>query len=178
MSFVSTQEPSRDRSLLRRLDVADAWRTDLETARVDLEASAAEALVLAVHALAWRVTVLTLPVSLIVAGWFVARGEADPSVLVVAAVLGALCPQVLAGILTIPVGVFATIRTWRRGSRAEQIRFGLTYAAYPYYGWRYAVRGRRRPWGALTREERLRVNPKRAGVRASVADSGTQAPRR
>jgi hypothetical protein len=146
----------------RRPSVAASWRTDVATARADLEAGAAEAYVLAVHALAWRTTLLTLPVSLVVAGWFVARGDADPSALLVAAGLGVLVPQV-GGPADAPVDVLATLRTWRRGSRAEKVRFGLVYAVYPYYGWRYAFRGRRRPWGALTREERLRVNPNRVG---------------
>ncbi|HUR13300.1 MAG TPA: hypothetical protein VM097_02275, partial [Mycobacteriales bacterium] len=78
--------------------------------------------------------------------------------------LGALGPQMAAFLLTFPVDWFATLQTWYRGSREARLRFGITGFVYPYYGWRYAFRGRTRPWGALTHAERVHLNPERAGV--------------
>lgn len=177
MSRMSPQEPSRGRSALRHLDLAATWRTDIETAKVDLDAGPAQAFVLAAHALAWRAAALTLPLAVIVAGWLVARRDAEAVILLFAAGLGALGPQVLASLLTLPVEWFATVQVWLRGSRDAQVRFGLVGLAYPYYGWRYAYRGRRRPWGALTREERMRSNAGRAAG-ADPAGSEVQAARR
>jgi hypothetical protein len=123
--------------------------------------------VLAAHAFAWRVTPVTLLAALTVAGAFVRPGDAWPSVLLFAAVVGLFGPQMAAFLLTFPVGWFATLQTWYRGSRDARIRFGMASSlAYPYYGWRYAYRGRRRPWGAMTREEQMLANPKRARIHA------------
>jgi hypothetical protein len=151
---------------LSHLNVVAAWRADVERARADLEATPAQAFVLAAHAFAWRVAPVTLLVALTVAGAFVARGDARPSELLFAAVVGLFGPQMAAFLLTFPVAWFAMLQTWYRGSRDAQIRFGTTGLVYPYYGWRYAYRDRRRPWGAMTREERILANPKRAGVHA------------
>jgi hypothetical protein len=148
----------------RHLDVASAWRADLESARVDLEATGAQAFVLAVHAFAWRLAAITLPVALAISGWFVLREKVRPDALLFAAALGTLGPQMAAFLVTFPVNWFATLQTWFRGSRQARMRFGITGLVYPYYGWRYAYRDRRRPWGAMTREEQVLSNPKRAGV--------------
>lgn len=153
--------------LLRHLNVSAAWRADVERARADLEATRSQALVLAAHAFAWRVTPVTLPAALVAAGAFVRQGDARPSALLFAAGVGFFGPQMAASLLTFPVGWFATWQTWYRGSRDARIRFGATGFVYPYYGWRYAYRDRRRPWGAMTREEQMRANPKRAGVHGS-----------
>jgi hypothetical protein len=151
---------------LRHLNVAAAWRADVERARADLEATRSQAVVLAAHAFAWRVTPVTLAAALAVAGAFVRQGDARPSVLLIAAVVGFVGPQMATFLLTFPVAWFATVQTWYGGSRDAWIRFGATSFGYPYYGWRYAYRDRRRPWGAMTREERMLANPKRAGVHA------------
>ena len=171
MSCVSSQK----RPALHQLNVAASWRTDVETAQADLQATAARAFLVAAHAFAWRTVALTLPLAVIVAGWLVADRAAEPVVLLFAAALGALGPQILATLLTVPVEWFATVQAWLGVSRDAQVRFGIVTLVYPYYGWRYAYRGRRRPWGALTREERMRTNPKRAGGVESV-DSGPQSP--
>jgi hypothetical protein len=144
--------------------VGDAWTRDVQTARRELEASGSQAFVLAAHALAWRLAVVTLPVAVAASGWFVVHGDARASVLLIAAALGGLGPQMAAFLLTFPVDFFASAQTLFRGSRDARLRFGITNFVYPYYGWRYAFRGRTRPWGALTKEERIRVNPGRAGV--------------
>ena len=39
---------------LRRLNVAAVWRADVKKARADLEATGAQAFVVAAHAFAWR----------------------------------------------------------------------------------------------------------------------------
>jgi hypothetical protein len=122
--------------------------------------------VIAAHAFAWRSVLVTLPGAVVVSGSFVVRGEASPSDVLVAACLGAFGPQGLAFLLTFPVDWFATLQTWYRGSRDARLRFGITDFVYPYYGWRYAFRGRTRPWGALTYEERVRLNPERAGLQS------------
>lgn len=149
---------------LRRLNVAAAWRADVETARVDLEATGAQAFVLTAHAFAWRLAALTFPVAVAVTAVFVVVGDVQPSGLLLAAGLGVFGPQMLAFLLTFPVAFVATSQTWFRGSRDARMRFGITGFVYNYYGWRYAYRGRRRPWGAMTREEQVMSNPKRAGV--------------
>jgi hypothetical protein len=149
-----------------------AWSQDVSTAREELEATRSQAFVLAAHAFAWRLSVVTLPVAVAVSGLFLVRGDVSASVVLLAAVVGAFGPQMAAFMLTFPVDYFATLQTWYRGSRDARLRFGTTGLVYPYYGWRYAFRGRARPWGALTREERVLLNPKRAG------DIAGPAPRR
>jgi hypothetical protein len=158
---------------LRSLNVVAAWRADVETAGADLEASGLQAAVLAVHAFAWRLSAVTLPLAVVVTARFVADGDAQPVTLLFAAGAGIVAPQWAAFLLTFPIAGSAALLTWhhrRPQSREARLRFGITGLVYPYYGWRYAYRGRRRPWGAMTREEKMRSNPKRAGVRTS-ADS-------
>lgn len=162
-------EASSTEALLRRLDLPAAWRADVETARADLDATPTQAFLVAAHALAWRASALTLPVALLLAGSRVMRGEADVVALLLAAATGSLGPQLLTTLLTVPVEWVATVQAWVGESRTAQVRFGLVNLAYPYYGWRYAYRGRRRPWGALTREERLQVDPIRAGGAPSAS---------
>jgi hypothetical protein len=152
---------------LRHLNVVAAWCADVERARADLEATRSQAFVLAAHALAWRVTPVILPAALAVAGVTVRQGDAPASALLFAAGVGFFGPQMATLLLTLPVAWFATLQTWYRGSRDARMRFGITGFVYPYYGWRYAYCARRRPWGALTREEQMLANPKRAGVHAS-----------
>jgi hypothetical protein len=151
---------------LRHVNVAAAWREDVARARAELEATRSQAFLLAVHTFAWRLTVVTLPVALAVTGGFVVRGDARPSALLFAAGFCFFGPQMAAFLLAFPLLWFATLQTWFRGSRDARMRFGITGFVYPYYGWRYAYRDRRRPWGAMTREEQVLANPKRAGVRA------------
>lgn len=165
----------RTAPFLRHLNLVAAWRVDVERARADLEATRSQAFVLAAHALAWRVTPVTLPAALVMAGVFVLRGEARPSALLFAAVVGLFGPQMATFLGTFPVAWFAGLQTWYRGSRDARIRFGATWFVYPYYGWRYAYRHRRRPWGAMTREEQRLANPRRAGARAP---EGSGAPAR
>ncbi len=154
----------------RSVDLVAEWQADVDTAMSDLEATGAQAFVLAAHALAWRTCTVTLPIALAVAGALILRGEATPGALPIGAVIGLLGPQALAGFLTFPVMWAATLQTWFRGSRDARLRFGITSFVYNYYGWRYAFRGRRRPWGAMTRKERALSDPRRAGpaVVASV----------
>lgn len=154
-------------SLLRRLNLTAAWRADVETARAELEATGAQAFVLAAHTFAWRLAAVTLPVVVAVTGGYVLDGKTRPSALLLAAGLGVFGPQMAVFLLTFPVTWFATLQTWFGGSCDARMRFGITGLVYPYYGWRYAYRGRRRPWGAMTREEQVVSNPKRAGVRVT-----------
>ena len=149
---------------LRQLNVASAWRADVGAARVDLEATGAQAFVLAGHALAWRLAAVTLPVAVATTGWLVLQEDVPPDAMLFAAALGIFGPQMAAFLLTFPVNFFATLQTWFGGSREARQRFGMTGFVYPYYGWRYAYRDRRRPWGAMTREEQALSNPKRAGI--------------
>ena len=152
-------------SLLRRLNVAAAWRADVQTARTELEATGAQAFVLAAHTFAWRLAAVALPVVVVVTAGYVLDGKATPSALLLTAGLSVFGPQMAVFLLTFPVAWFATLQTWFRGSRDARMRFGITGFVYPYYGWRYAYRGRRIPWGAMTRDEQVVSNPKRAGVR-------------
>jgi hypothetical protein len=147
-----------------RVNLAAEWRADVQAAKVELEATEAQAFVLASHALAWRLTRFVLPCVLAVAAVLVVRGDARPAALLLAGAIGILVPQALAFLLTFPVNCVATSQTWRRGSQTAQVRFGVTGFVYNYYGWRYAYRGRQRPWGAMTRQEQAFSNPTRAGV--------------
>jgi hypothetical protein len=109
-------------------------------------------------------TILTFPVAAAVTGVLVLVGDAPLWVLLLAAALGFLGPQMAALVLTFPVGWFAALQTWFRGSRDARLRFGLTDFVYPYYGWRYAFCDRSRQWGALSHEEQVAKDPHRAGV--------------
>lgn len=149
---------------LHHANPAASWRTDVSTARRDLEATGAQAFVLAAHACAWRLAARTAPLAMLVAGGLIVLDAASGSALLLAAVLGALGPHLLAMLLTFPVAGYATLQAWHRGSPAARGRFGLTGLVYLYYGWRYAFRGRRRPWAAVTRAEQVVSNPDRAGV--------------
>jgi hypothetical protein len=140
-----------------------AWDADIETAEVELEATGSQAFLVAVHALAWRSSMVLVP-----AAWIVVllNAPADRMALAlgVGTLIGLFGAQAIATFLTFPVAYFATGQTWFRGSRDARIRFGTTGLVYNYYGWRYAFRGRTRPWGALTHEEQVALNPARAGV--------------
>ena len=141
-----------------------AWKLDVSTAKRELEATAAQASVIAAHALAWRLALVLAPLSAFAAAVAVVVGDLHWQAILVAPGLGVFVPLLLAFVLSIPADWFGGLQTWYRGSRDARLRFGITNVVYPYYGWRYAARGRTRPWGALTREERLASNPARAGA--------------
>ena len=151
-------------ALLGRVNLVQQWRTDFLTARSDLEATGAQAFLVAANALAWRASALFTPAALIVAVVLVLQGGTGQVAFLLAAPLGVLGPQMLVFLVTFPVGFFAVAQAWSRGSRDARIRFsGLGGLGFKHYGWRYAYRGRTRPWGALSAAEKVAVNPVRAG---------------
>ena len=144
--------------------VPATWALDVETARSDLGATRAQATVVAAHALAWRSSVVLVPLALLLAVLAIALADANPvAALLLATLLALFGPQFLAALLTFPVGFWAEGQSLFRG-RDNYLRFGVIGNAYPHYGWRYAFCGRTRQWGALTHEERVAKNPQRAGV--------------
>jgi hypothetical protein len=140
-----------------------AWDADVDTAEVELEATGAQAFLVAVHALAWRCSIVLVPAAWIVVLLGVPANQRAVA-LGVGTLVGFFGAQAVATFLTFPVAYFATGQTWFGGSRDARIRFGTTGFVYNYYGWRYAFRGRTRPWGALTREEQVARDPAKAGV--------------
>jgi hypothetical protein len=71
-------------------------------------------------------------------------------------VVALFVPQVLALIISDAASLIPDLRSLIRGNHEQRVRFGIGgTGAYLYYGWRYAFRHRRRPWGALTHEEKL-----------------------
>lgn len=154
-------------SALVHLD--DEWALDVETAKAELGATGAQANVLAAHTLAWRVSFVLLPVALLVACLAALFGEKDPVAALVSAVaLWLLGPQGVAMLLTVPVELWGSGQALFRG-RDNFVRFGFTNTSYPYYGWRYAFCDRTRQWGALTHEERVAKDPRRAGVQTELS---------
>jgi hypothetical protein len=141
-------------------------RDDYRTAIADLEATPEQACLIAVHALAWRAGPVLLPVALLVGLVLLLTGVVDAplaALLPAAAIVG---PVLLAMVLTFPVAFVAGIQSFSRGTATEnQRRFGTSPGTvYVYYGWRYAFRGRRRAWGALTVAEKRLANPRRAAA--------------
>lgn len=128
-------------------------RRDVSAAEADLEATHAQALVVAAHAFAYRLCVLVLPIAvitvLIVAGM---NGSPWAQAFALAALV-TLAPLGAAILLTFPIAFWGGLQSFWRGSRDAQFRFGSGGYVYLYYGWRYAFRGRTRPWGALSTEE-------------------------
>jgi hypothetical protein len=83
-------------------------------------------------------------------------------------VVALFVPQVLALIISDAASLIPDLRSLIRGNHEQRVRFGIGgTGAYLYYSWRYAFRHRRRPWGALTHEEKLAQNPTRMGVTGS-----------
>jgi fumarate reductase subunit D len=157
--------PSRPLRAIRRLNLARSWREDFETARSDLEATKVQATLVATNAFTWRLSALLLPAAILVTGVLVPLGGQRPIAGLLVILASFLGPPLLAGLLTYPLAFFAAIQTWYSGSHEARIRFGTNGFVFSYYGWRYAFRGRTRPWGALSREERERLDPQRAGSR-------------
>jgi hypothetical protein len=135
-------------------------REDYRTAMADLGATDEQALAITVMACAWRLSVVSVAVGLLA--------------LVVAAVLGtlpsvsprialaAVAPLVIGFLVSLPFAFAGALHSFRRGvSRDARLRFGNGGAVYVYYGWRYAFRGRRRPWGAMTAQEQQVADPRR-----------------
>lgn len=133
-------------------------RLDFTTARGDLSAGGTQAAGIAAMAWAWRVTALTSALSLLVAVVLVLVGSLDGHV--GRLVLLGLSPLLATFIVTFPLTFVAASQGLF--SRSTD-RFAFGGNVYFYYGWRYAFRGRTRPWGAMTREEKVLANPRRAG---------------
>jgi hypothetical protein len=138
----------------------DIGAADYAAAVSDLEATHVQAVVLVATAFAWRLTPVLLVIAILGSAVSLIAGL-DVGLAVLWPALAVLGPQLLAFVCTFPVGFVAGAQTFYRGSRDAHIRFGTTPLVYNYYGWRYAFRGRRRPWGALTPEEKQRDNPRR-----------------
>jgi hypothetical protein len=146
------------------LDVLAISRADFETAIMDLGASPEQAFVVAVHAMAWRLVVVLLPVGCVVGLAVLMTGVSRPLLAALPACVAIVGPLGLAIFGTFPVAFVAAAQTFYRGSTEARIRFGASGSAYLYYGWRYAFRGRQRPWGAMTMEEKRLSNPRRAAI--------------
>jgi hypothetical protein len=140
------------------------WDCDVACAEHELEATATQAAVLSLHAFAWRFALVTAPLALASTLIAVIAEDVDLVAIPLAIVIGFLAPLVAVVFLTLPLVFWAMGETWFKGSRDGQIRFGSTALVFPYYGWRHAFRGRTRPWGALTHDERIASNPARVGV--------------
>ncbi len=136
----------------------------MAAATTDLEATGAQAAMVTAYAFAWRSTPPLLPLALAVSVVVLVLGWVRLPVALVLSAAVVFGPLGLTSVLTFPLGFYATLQTWYRGSHVARVRFGATNLAFIYYGWRYAFRGRGRPWGARTREERLAQNPSRMGV--------------
>jgi hypothetical protein len=141
-----------------------AIRLDVRTAEKDLEATRAQALVVAAHALGYRLGALVLPFAVFTAFVTGVDGTGWAQAFTVAALV-TLTPLGAAFLVTFPIAFWGSLQAFWRGSRDAQIRFGSGGSVYLYYGWRYAFRRRRRPWGALSPEERRQQDSERAGVR-------------
>ena len=136
----------------------------MTTAIRDLEASPAQAAMVAANAFAWRSGLLLVPLAILVPVAALALGAVDLRLAVLLAATATVAPLAVAFAVTFPLGFFAVLQTWYRGSHEAQVRFGGTNFGFLYYGWRYAFRARQRPWGAMTREEKQQANPERAGL--------------
>ena len=141
---------------------------DYAAATGDLEATHEQAVVLLWFAFAWRITAVLLPLAVVAGAVSVVAGGP----LLQSAIwpgLAVLAPQLVAAGITFPMAFAGSIQSFYRGSHDARIRFGTTGLVYPYYGWRFAYRGRKRPWGALTSEEKRAVNPRRFGTSESAS---------
>jgi hypothetical protein len=145
------------------LDLVRISRLDYETARADLEATCQQSLAVAVMAWAWRLTAATLTFGLLALGIAAVFGRVLKAAPWIA--LAALAPLLVGVVVSFPLGFAGGLQSFGRArSREASLRFGTGGFVYVYYGWRYAFRGRRRPWGALSRDEKLAVNPSRFGA--------------
>lgn len=126
----------------------------------DLEATDEQALAVAVMAWAWRLTVVSAVgalLALAVAALLGTLRTASPWI-----ALAALAPLLLGFVVSLPFALTGALHSFGRDvSWGARLRFGNGWAVYGYYGWRYAFRGRRRPWGAMTSQEQQAANPRR-----------------
>jgi hypothetical protein len=155
---------------VERPDVA--VQVDYRTALSDLGATDQQAFLVAANAFAWRLAALMLPTAALVDVVVLLTGVAGTgtaAVVLGAAVLG---PLVGVFLVTFPLGFIAGVQPFYRGTAEARTRFGTTSLVYQYYGWRYAFRGRTRPWGALSLEEKRRNNPGRAEAWWATKDDG------
>jgi hypothetical protein len=137
-------------------------RTDYRTAVLDLSATPEQAVLVAAHALAWRLAAILLPVAVVLGVVLLLTGAfplAPTALICVAVIVG---PLVLAVFGTFPVAFVAGVQALFSSSREAGLRFGATGLVYAYYGWRYAFWRRLRPWGALTLDEKRLADPSRA----------------
>jgi hypothetical protein len=145
---------------VERPDVA--VRVDYRIAQSDLGATDQQAFLVAANALAWRLAALMLPMAALVDVVVLLTRDAGTGTAALVLGVAVLGPLVGVLLVTFPVAFIAGIQPFYRGTDAERTRFGTTSFVYQYYGWRYAFRGRTRPWGALSLEEKRRTNPRRA----------------
>jgi hypothetical protein len=138
---------------------------DVLAAVSDLHASQVQARLVSTHAFAWRAALVTVPVTLLTDLVLLAAGKLDWGAAAGLMLAAFLVPQVIAVIVSALVGFLPDLLSLFRGTHEQRVRFAFGGSnAYLYYGWRYAFRGRRRPWGALTHDEKLLQNPRRMGV--------------
>lgn len=147
------------------LNIGAQSRVDYRTALTELDASEEQAFLVAAHACAWRIAVVLLPVSFVASLVMFAIGTRPALPVVVLPVIALVGPLAVTMIVSFPVLFVAGAQTFYRGSRDAQVRFGAGgWLAYVSYGWRYAFRGRQRPWGAMTLAEKRVSNPRRAAA--------------
>lgn len=138
---------------------------DFETAEGDLDATRSQAAAVAAFGFATRLTALLLPVAAVVSLYLLSLHGARMSTWA-PLVVAAAGPLALTLVLSLPWTWWGALQSFWRGSETARRRFGLGGGnVYIYYGWRYGTGRRERPWGALTREEKVLRNPGRAGVR-------------
>lgn len=140
-----------------------AAREDYRTAVEDLDATEEQALAVAVMACAWRLSVVSAAGGLLALAAAGAAGALSWASRWI--VLAILAPLLLGFVVSLPLACAGALHAFGHDvSRDARLRFGNGGSVYVYYGWRYAFRGRRRPWGAMTHEERIAVNPDRLDV--------------
>ncbi len=149
----------------KSLDVVALWRADYRAATRDLEATGEQAFLVAVHAFAWRLAAVLLPVGCAAGLVLLVSGARPLVVSLVPLAVAAFGPLFAAMIVGLPASFVAGAQPFYRGSRDARLRFGAGgWLSYVYYGWRYAFRGRQRPWGAMTVAEKRASNPRRAAI--------------
>jgi hypothetical protein len=162
------------------LNIVALARADYETAMDDLDATEEQAFLVAVGAFAWRVVAVLLPTGCVVSLVLLAAGVRPLAVAVAPPAAAACGPLIVAMFVGLPASFVAGAQPFYRGSRDARLRFGAGGSlAYLYYGWRYAFRGRLRPWGAMTVAEKRASNPRRAALYwPESSDSESQPPHR
>lgn len=144
---------------------------DVSTAVGDLGARPIQAKLISLHAFAFRADLVLLPVAVILPLFLAVSGTASAGAAAAIAIPILLAPQVVAWLITLVLGFIPGVVTLSRGSHEQRVRFAFGGGmAYLYYGWRYAFRGRTRPWGALAKDEKIHQNPKRMGLPMAGAD--------